>query len=85
MIKHDVDGLKRVSELANKYMGKHQGWRGGTLVNISSSTEVTNGMDIPRRLGHCRVLGTRWALGLELKLSKRGGGGQYLPSQHGLY
>jgi len=72
LIKHDVDGLKRVSELANKYMGKHQGWRGGTLVNISSSTEVTNGMDIPRRLGECTVLGTTRAMGLESVVSRTG-------------
>merc|ERR1711936_320485 len=71
LIKHDVDGLKRLGQLASKYMGKQNGWRGGCLANISSSTEVTSGtVDLSRRPGQCTVLGTTRAMGLESVVSR---------------
>ena len=65
----DVVGLKRLGYLATKYMGKQNGWAGGTLLNISSSTEVTGG---PRVRGDCTVLGTVRALGLNSSVQRSG-------------
>ena len=45
-------------------MGKQNGGQGGTLLNISSSTELTPGVDIGSDCGQCTVLGTTRALGL---------------------
>ena len=57
-----MEGLKRVGRLATKYMGKQHGWGGGTLLSISSSTELAPGLE--REPGQCTVLGTTRALGL---------------------
>jgi len=70
LLKQDVEGLKRLGHLATKYMGKHNGWQGGTLLNISSSTELTPGVDV--RSGQCTVLGTTRALGLVSGVERTG-------------
>jgi len=69
LLEQDVVGLKRLGHLATKYMGKHNGWAGGTLLNISSSTEVAGG---PRVRGDCTVLGTVRALGLHSSVQRSG-------------
>ena len=51
-----------MGRLATKYMGKQHGWGGGTLLSISSSTELAPGLE--REPGQCTVLGTTRALGL---------------------
>ena len=65
LMRRDVEGLRRVSQLASKYMGQQHGWQGGTLLNISSSTELAAGRTDP---GDCTVLGTTRALGLASKV-----------------
>ena len=70
LLKNDVEGLKRLGHFATKYMGKHNGWQGGTLLNISSSTELTPGVDL--RSGQCTVLGTTRSYGLMSAVSKTG-------------
>jgi len=72
LIKQDVDGLKRLGKLATKFMGKHNGWQGGTLLNISTSTELTPGVDIGSGHGQCSVLGTTRALGLVSGVERTG-------------
>ena len=69
-MQQDVAGLKRLGYLATKYMGKHNGWSGGTLLNISSSTEVAGGG--ARLRGDCSVLGTVRALGLNTSVQRSG-------------
>ena len=61
LIQQDVAGLRRLGQLATKYMGRQQGWQGGTLLNISSSTELAGGR---LEAGGCTVLGTTRGLGL---------------------
>ena len=58
LIRQDVEGIKRLGRLATKYMGK-QGGAGGSLLNITSSTELSPGAGA----GQCTVLGTTRALG----------------------
>ena len=53
-------------------MGKHNGWQGGTLLNISTSTELTPGVDIGSGHGQCSVLGTTRALGLVSGVERTG-------------
>ena len=62
LIRQDVEGIKRLGRLATKYMGKQSGTGvGGSLLNISSSTELCPG---GAEAGQCTVLGTTRALGL---------------------
>ena len=67
-MQQDVVGLKRLGHLATKYMGKQNGWAGGTLLNISSSTELSPGAGT----GQCTVLGTTRALGLVPGVARSG-------------
>ena len=69
LIRQDVEGLRRLGHLATKYMGKQNGWEGGTLLNISSSTELVGGR---QRGGNCTVLGTTRGLGLASKVERSG-------------
>ena len=68
LIRQDVEGLKRLGRLATKYMGKQGGGGGGTLLNISSSTELSPGAGT----GQCTVLGTTRALGLVPGVARSG-------------
>lgn len=69
LMRRDVEGLARVSRLASKYLGQQHGWQGGTLLNISSSTELAAGR---REAGGCTVLGTTRALGLASRVRREG-------------
>ena len=72
VLQQDVAGLKRLGHLATKYMGKQNGWAGGTLLNISSSTEVAGGPRVRGVRGDCTVLGTVRALGLHSSVQRSG-------------
>lgn len=69
LIRQDVEGIKRLGRLATKYMGKQSGaGAGGSLLNISSSTELSPGAEA----GQCTVLGTTRALGLVPGVARSG-------------
>jgi hypothetical protein len=59
VLENDVNGIKRSARVALKYMGRHNGFAGGTLLNIASPVEL-QGVD----KGGCTVLGTTRGLGL---------------------
>jgi len=64
----DVRGLRRVSRLAVKYMGRHNGFQGGTLLNLASCVELQS----VAGSGSCTVLGTTRALGVSRLVSVHG-------------
>eukprot|EP00092_Neocalanus_flemingeri_P007307 GFUD01007892.1.p1 GENE.GFUD01007892.1~~GFUD01007892.1.p1 ORF type:complete len:317 (+),score=81.06 GFUD01007892.1:128-1078(+) len=68
LMEQDVSGITRVGHLATKYMGKQNGFQGGTLLNLTSSVELTGG----RETGGCTVLGTTRALGLAKRVAVHG-------------
>ena len=57
-----------MGHLATKYMGKQNGFQGGTHLNLSSSVELSGSAGT----GGCTVLGTTRALGLEKRLAVHG-------------
>ena len=71
LIRQDVEGIKRLGRLATKYMGKQSGGgAGGSLLNISSSTELSPGAEAGA--GQCTVLGATRALGLVPGVARSG-------------
>jgi len=68
LVKQDVNSIRQIGHLATKYMGKHNGFQGGPLLNLSSSVELS-GVAEP---GGCTVLGTTRALGMEKRLALHG-------------
>lgn len=73
----DVEGIRRVGDLALRYQGKHQGGQGGSLLNLVSDVELcpslssgpsSSPMSEPLARGsgcsQCTVLGVTRALGL---------------------
>jgi len=59
VLDNDVKGIKRSAWMALKYMGRHNGFTGGTLLNIASPVELEGVGG-----GGCTVLGTTRGLGL---------------------
>eukprot|EP00090_Calanus_glacialis_P033333 TRINITY_DN5532_c0_g1_i2.p1 TRINITY_DN5532_c0_g1~~TRINITY_DN5532_c0_g1_i2.p1 ORF type:complete len:317 (-),score=72.89 TRINITY_DN5532_c0_g1_i2:49-999(-) len=68
LVKQDVNSMRQMGHLATKYMGKQNGFQGGTLLNLSSSVELSGSAGT----GGCTVLGTTRALGLEKRLAVHG-------------
>jgi len=68
LLEQDVSGITRMGHLATKYMGKQNGFQGGTLLNLTSSVELTGGGET----GGCTVLGTTRALGLAKRVAVHG-------------
>lgn len=64
----DVHGIRRMGRLAVKYMGRQNGFQGGTLLNLPSSVELEGGAG----QGSCTVLGTTRALGLCARVARHG-------------
>jgi len=64
----DVQGLRRMGRLAVKYMGRHHGFQGGTLLNLASCVELQDRC----MTGSCTVLGTTRALGLSSRVNIHG-------------
>ena len=69
LVKQDVNSMRQMGHLATKYMGKQNGFQGGTHLNLSSSVELSGSAGT----GGCTVLGTTRALGLEKRLAVHGG------------
>lgn len=80
--KHDVESINRISRLAVKYLGKHNGFSGGKLLNLTSSTELLHSCQPPsqsqlspssyQESSSCTVLGTTRALGLSKNFDRHG-------------
>ena len=68
LVEQDVSGIVRMGHLATKYMGKQNGFQGGTLLNLTSAVELTRGGGT----GGCSVLGTTRALGLAKRVAVNG-------------
>jgi len=68
LVQQDVESMIRMGHLATKYMGKQNGFQGGTLLNLTSSVELTGHCET----GGCTVLGTTRGLGLAKRLGVHG-------------
>eukprot|EP00091_Calanus_sinicus_P012421 TRINITY_DN2801_c0_g1_i2.p1 TRINITY_DN2801_c0_g1~~TRINITY_DN2801_c0_g1_i2.p1 ORF type:complete len:317 (-),score=72.75 TRINITY_DN2801_c0_g1_i2:57-1007(-) len=68
LVKKDVNSMRQMGHLATKYMGRQNGFQGGTLLNLTSSVELNGSTEA----GGCTVLGTTRALGLEKRLAIHG-------------
>lgn len=68
LARQDVNGITRLGHLTSKYLGKNNGFQGGTLLNLTSSVELTG----PCESGGCTVLGTTRGLGLARRLAVHG-------------
>jgi len=68
LVEQDVNSITRVGHLATKYMGKQNGFLGGTLLNLTSSVELTGGSEC----GGCTVLGMTRSLGLDARVGVHG-------------
>lgn len=66
----DVQGIRRMARLAVKYMGKQNGFQGGSLLNLTSGVELSSGAGAGA--GSCTVLGTTRALGLTTRAAEHG-------------
>lgn len=58
LIDEDVEGIRLMGDLAKEYLGRQNGFDGGTFLNLSSSTELRGGGGNDG----CTVLGTAKAL-----------------------
>jgi len=68
LVQQDVLGMRRIGQLATKYMSKQNGLKGGTLLNLTSSVELS-GHGVT---GDCSVLGTTRCLGLASRVRLHG-------------
>lgn len=70
----DVDRINRISRLAVKYLGKQNGFPGGSYLNLTSSVELQPGGSRHHQPGGggCSVLGTTRALGLARSVARHG-------------
>lgn len=64
----DVNGIRRMGRLAVKYMGRHNGFQGGNLLNLTSAVELESRAGP----GSCTVLGTTRAMGLQSRVARHG-------------
>lgn len=67
LLQEDVEGIRRMGGLAIKYLGKQNGFQGGSLLNLTSGVELQGGGS---SAGSCTVLGTTRALGLHTRCSQ---------------
>lgn len=68
----DVDSINRISRLAVKYLGKQNGFAGGSYLNLTSSVELQPGHASCSPAAGCSVLGTTRALGLARNVARHG-------------
>jgi len=68
LVNEDVKSIERMGRLTTRYMGKQNNLKGGVLLNITSSVELSEGLG-----GKCcTVLGTTRALGLAKNVASHG-------------